>query len=66
MLVKVFIILGILFFLGGGSVGKGLGVAFRGCGCLIAIVALGPCWSWRTNHDQACDGGATSEDGGSA
>ena len=40
MLVNVFIILGILFFLGGGSVGKGLGVAFRGCGCLIAIIAL--------------------------
>lgn len=40
MLVKVFIILGILFFLGGGSVGKGLGVAFRGCGCLVAIIAL--------------------------
>ena len=48
MLVKVFIILGILMFLlglyhtfiGGGSVGKGLGVAFRGCGCLIAIIAL--------------------------
>jgi hypothetical protein len=30
MLFKFFIILGILFFLGGGSVGKGLGVAFQG------------------------------------
>lgn len=40
MLFKIFIILGILFFLGGGSVGKGLGVVFRGCGCLIAIIAL--------------------------
>ena len=40
MLVNVFLVLGILFFLGGGSVGKGLGVAFRGCGCLVAIIAL--------------------------
>ncbi len=40
MLVNFFLILGILFFLGGGSVGKGLGVAFRGCGCLVAIIAL--------------------------
>lgn len=37
---KLFLILGILFFLGGGSVGRGLGVVLRGIGCFILIILL--------------------------